>query len=595
MNALINTMLPTTSSPSAGVDNGRMKSVKSDPSSSFARHLEKDMAAERRENLVGVEKRREARAQKGAEASTTREKAENAGNEITNPESSIYLLLAKLIDRLQIAAEDKSMGPGQWTIPAAGDTGFLEQLALHAGMDPDQITGFLQKLEAGNGEIDLTEFLQALNEHFNTIAESNPVTVPETDLPLLENLLVRMGVSVEEVRLFSEQAVIGDGTFDLGEFLTGLEKITSETGAIEITGWEKEQLQQLLAQAGVSPEMRDRLFAGQSGRKMELDLALLKNMIDKGLADIEMNKARPNLAAFLQDLNEVLEQAGFMEKNAGWTPVVQEAVEDIYKDLMQVVDMSEIKIRKGQPGMSAGREMLAANLTAEQQEEMLLEEELLNQEFLKAENSANEKPRNIMGLAKVLQQYPDLLGSKTENLHPDVMTNVVSATAVTEQQIQNPVAEVKPQQVPGFSQQMQQQAFSQISQGVLRGLSNNEHHLIIKLYPPELGEVKIDLMIRDQQVAVNFGMENSRVKEMLESNMDQFRENMHQKGFELADCQVSVGQHDDPETAWSRFEQQWSWDGRKSSVTSLDDLPEEILYRRSVVEQAREGGVNLFV
>ena len=140
---------------------------------------------------------------------------------------------------------------------------------------------------------------------------------------------------------------------------------------------------------------------------------------------------------------------------------------------------------------------------------------------------------------------------------------------------------------------LQQQAADQITMGVIRGLQNNDHHLILRLNPPELGKVKVDMLIRNDQISVTFAMENSKVKEALESHMQQFKESLEQRGFVLDQCFVSVDRDNDAEDAWQRFEFERNSLGIRRET--LSELPEEALYHRAAAEKYPESNVNLFV
>jgi flagellar hook-length control protein FliK len=148
--------------------------------------------------------------------------------------------------------------------------------------------------------------------------------------------------------------------------------------------------------------------------------------------------------------------------------------------------------------------------------------------------------------------------------------------------------------IPNLPPGLQQQSFTQLSQGVLQGLRNQEHHLILKLYPKELGEVKVEMTVRDNQVAVSFAMENSRVKEVLESNLEQFKENMEKQGFTMGECMVSLNRDNDGNEAWQQFQAGSLEKGAGRRKTTLADLPEDILYQRAQPGNGRENGVDLF-
>ena len=145
------------------------------------------------------------------------------------------------------------------------------------------------------------------------------------------------------------------------------------------------------------------------------------------------------------------------------------------------------------------------------------------------------------------------------------------------------------------SRQLQQQVFQQLSDGVIRGLRSQEHQLVLRLYPQDLGEVKVNLLVRDEHVSISFNMENARVKEMLESTMEEFKQNLDQKGFKLGECFVSVGQQGDDGAQWQRFEM--ARQAVESARATLAEVPENALYLQPDPQRrdGREGGISLFV
>jgi len=95
------------------------------------------------------------------------------------------------------------------------------------------------------------------------------------------------------------------------------------------------------------------------------------------------------------------------------------------------------------------------------------------------------------------------------------------------------------------------QVMEQLASGISRAVSLHRHHVRIHLQPPELGEVKVDLMVRQDHVSVSFVMEDSRVRDILEANLQQFRDQLASRGFTLAGLDVSVGgRDDDPSGKW---------------------------------------------
>ena len=159
--------------------------------------------------------------------------------------------------------------------------------------------------------------------------------------------------------------------------------------------------------------------------------------------------------------------------------------------------------------------------------------------------------------------------------------------------VQGRAATPAPQMTPG----LEQQTFQHISNSVLNGLKNDEHHLVLRLFPRELGEVKVEMTVREQNISLSFSMENHRVKETLESNMQQFQDNLARQGFNLQGCEVNVGQqNEEGNAAWQAFEQARQQQGQgKNARATLADLPGESMYIRPIHGATREGGISLFI
>jgi flagellar hook-length control protein FliK len=265
----------------------------------------------------------------------------------------------------------------------------------------------------------------------------------------------------------------------------------------------------------------------------------------------------------------------------------------VFEKLMENIDLAKVKIQQG----SARAEALRAEKGSEHWQEVLGankgEGEVLagkpeskqpqaeGRDALAAGASAGKN--GISGELFVensgLFQAEAVLAAKGEGL---AAANVASQAA-------RPFVNI-----PNLSPGLQQQSFTQLSEGVLQGLRNQEHHLILRLYPKELGEVKVEMTVRDNQVAVSFVMENSRVKAVLESNLEQFRENMEKQGFALGECMVSLNRDSDGNESWQQFQAASQQKGMGGRRTTLADLPHDVLYQRALFGNNREGGVDLF-
>jgi len=505
-------------------------------------------------------------------------------------DQTIVGILSQFMQDLQKTAERKDVGPGEW-VAVLPDHSMLQKVADEAGMGEADMSFLLQQLEAQRGELNLSDFLNILEQHFQTIIDVPAITVPETELPFLETLLTQMGFSSEDITALSNKAVKNEGKLDLSLFLEGLHNLTANNNSqdtpqipvLQLSDWESEQLQNLLTQAGVRQGKLTELFperyfeknSGGEQKEFFLSFERLQDVLSKAITDINQNRPQPNLPGFLKELDNVFSHTQFNDASVGWAPVVQHSLTAVFRELQNTVELARKKFI----------------------EEMGLENKSVEEELQTVEQSILE------GKTGTLAEYFSHTSSDThlnEFTQPPTLTDVVNfnpfqvaTDSLPDSQLLN--SSQSSHVVTRSPQQLQAQVFQQISAAVMHGVGSDEHHLVLRLYPQELGEVKVDMLVKNDQISITFNMENGRVKEMLESNMEQFRENMEQKGFSLGECNVSVGERENSDNEWRRF--MMSGNSEMQGQETLEDLPDDVLSLRGNIFQqdGRAGALNLFV
>lgn len=564
----------------------------------FSDYLEKKMATERRDknNLLGVPQGKAAPASAAERKAPGAVSARQKGKEESAP--AIAALLGLFVQDLQKAAGDPKIGPGEWSFPVP-DPELMQKIAQDAGMSESQLAMLMEKMKDQDGKLNLADFLDSFSRHFESLQNEVPVTAPETDLPLLQSLLERLGVPVPEVSRISEAAVRGDNTLDLQKLLAGLKELPGER-ITDLTAGEAEQLQDLLANAGVSQQLQRALLPErlpvieglvENGPPLTLTLDRLKNMLEQTVGEVKANRLQADPLAFLADLQEVLAKSGFETKGPSLTSAVQGALVSVFEKLMESVDLAKVKIQQGSAKADAASEKKldqAQNSFAAQEADPAT---LLDGEAPEPVLAAGRDEQAAQG-GKNTPASGELFAENNGVFQTEAVVAAkgeAAGHAAASSQAARPFVHI-PNLPPG----LQQQSFAQLSQGVLQGLRNQEHHLVLRLYPKELGEVRVEMTVRDNQVAVSFAMENSKVKEVLESNLEQFKENMEKQGFAIGECLVSLNRDTGGNESWQQFQAASLEKGTARRGATLADLPEDILYQRAQPGTGRENGVDLF-
>ena len=64
----------------------------------------------------------------------------------------------------------------------------------------------------------------------------------------------------------------------------------------------------------------------------------------------------------------------------------------------------------------------------------------------------------------------------------------------------------------------------------------------LHISPPELGRLDLDLVIKNGHLQANLSAENPAVKEIIESNLNQLKQQLADQGFVVEKFEVMVGQ-----------------------------------------------------
>ncbi len=548
--------------PKAQVDPGREEN--------FARYLDKKVRTERRARSaqLGVKHR----TVKDQQTTQDKERQKSESSDDGSRANIAAFLQQLLTDLKNLSTQPNQHDAGEWSFQLKS-MDMLRKLAAAAGMSGKELAGWQKQLN-DKGMINLRDILASLAQHFQTMRQPGRVTAPETDLPVMESMLERMGVDSASLSALAAKSVNDKGGFDLQTYLKGLEKLSAAKlqtqgqdahdgwRAVKVSNADMRQFRDMLGAAGLTRGQLLEMFpdslnqalttggkAGRGGRET-MSMSRLQELLGQTVNMVEDGKPEIKPVGFLNNLVDVLQQAGFVKKDTNWSPVVQKSLTAVYQQLQKMVDLSKVKVDKINEIMRRD-EALTADWQKSAPTDIdaaLTDGKELTGQFAK-ENSDSD-------LVDELVDGHDSKGRKSGNGGMDFNSLSSSAVPVDSRSADAMSAAVRPRTAspPVILQQF---AFEQISQGVTQALQRDDHHLVLTMYPKELGEVKVDLQIKNNHVMVSFVMDNHRVKETLEKNMDEFKQNLNQQGYNLESCMVMVDQHNNSEDSRQRFESAW--------------------------------------
>lgn len=554
----------------------------------------------RKRSMLGV-----GRQQRDAIRARRQADREQAAGETDSAAMSVEEYLRQLMARLQ-GLLDQDGGPAAgWKVATPGDA-WLDKLGAAAGLAPEELGALRQRLEQGD-DLTLGTLFSFFEQHFADMAQPGPVSAPETDLPLLESFLDRMGVDPATLSHLADSSVDGMGNFDLNKYLQGLGQLADkDLSAASLSDWDLDQLRAMLEDAGADRKTIAALFperpletmpggdaaAGVATRDdtalpdVRLGLQRLREVLASAIDAAEAARPKADPARFIGHLEEILGQAESMRGGADLNPVLQKTVGDLFAEVQKMLSNARVRIERVQEIMARDESLAEAWLASgSDKNDKALAAAL---KTLGPAGSGKEAPSPLMSAN---EEQGRKGGAAFSAAHGAVPAPTPSSSGAEVTALQRHTA---PQ--PRFALHFNQYTVSQLSQAVTRGLRAQEHHLVMTLYPKELGEVKVDMHVRDNQVSVAFVMENPKVKQALESNMQQFQDNLERQGYFLGGLAVSVDQNNDGgrqgefESSWREMRAQGA--GRRGTAP----LPEPQWPAAPAMETlAHDGGVSLFV
>ncbi len=117
-----------------------------------------------------------------------------------------------------------------------------------------------------------------------------------------------------------------------------------------------------------------------------------------------------------------------------------------------------------------------------------------------------------------------------------------------------------------------QQVMDQISQALPAGIKAGEGSMILKLNPPMLGRVDVDIRMQDGKILASFKADQSVTREILQQNMHLLKDALSDQGIKAAQFVVSADsfnsrEHREAYAAWAGYEQGKGGSSRQGNGT----------------------------
>jgi len=465
------------------------------------------------------------------------------------------VLAGKINDLLTGSQKDKSFIESP-QIPG------VQEILFKMGLGAGDVKKIIEKSKTGTGELELGKLSAELNRFI-------PGSLSESDLA---SLFSKNNISVEK-RLFN--AV--NSQSDTGNLLTDNHRFLTGEAQKEL----KQNIEALLKEKSVPEENIKSLLE-------KLDMAFTKKTMEQGAVHGESDPGKQQALSILAGEKQIIsgvlgdsvkqDIAAFL-KNKGSSD----------KDVKSFLDSFSMDIKKADIGQ--GENYLKSSMLNEKVFGFLK-----NDQFLSTADQGNLK-LNLTEMLKLAGKKADAaqLMKNEGNAQPAVVfkngsagkdrsefllkeTQQISGINISHEKEINNIGKVNqanttanlPQPLPKIVDRM------------MIMIRTGEYKSRLHITPPELGKLDINLTVKNGHIHANLSAENAAVKEIIEANLNQLKQQLNNQGLTVDKFDVMVGHDNGKQEESSTWAQGKNGKGSGRNTGSKSDNPEDILASQPV-------------
>jgi flagellar hook-length control protein FliK len=413
---------------------------------------------------------------------------------------------------------------------------------------------------------------QELAETSNTSEESSNVAIESDDnFENVETSKTETETENETLETSEEKSVEEELTELIEAFLSGeIDDLESAVLSSErfnnLSGDEKNLLSEMLTKLTA-------LILGSSEIK-DIDFSDMKNLQDlmDALKDFSGDELGEDIKINLDDIKKFVEELQSNDSKFG---------EIINEKMTSEGNIAEAKVASGEVKNEASEELIKDDFDVEELTVAKSEKTQVNETAKSNEDESDEAGDN----EESESEFSSLLkGMDTEEISSSKVNESADNFKIESSKIIN--AEMKSEAILRNSKTpFEQKIMDQIVKGTKMtfNVGKDMSEVVIKLNPKELGNVAMKISVHNETLVAEFNVDSKVVKETLESNLEDLRTALQEKGFSIEGMNVSVNQ--DSKNSFQEFEQMFkSQKGKKKyeEVTYVEPVETNGTIRKSL-------------
>lgn len=396
----------------------------------------------------------------------------------------------------------------------------VQELLFKMGLGVGEVKNVIEKSKNSKGELEFNNLLAGLNKSLSK-------TLSESDLG---SLLLKNNISVEK-RLFS--AV--NSKMETGDLISVNNRYLTNEMHNEI----KQKIETLLKEKSIPEEDIKSIIKN-------LDHAFAKKTLEQGSAKVESAQKNQHLLNVLTEEKQIISRvlgdsvkediAAFLKKRGSSE-----------KDIRSFLDSFSLNVKKANMGL--GDTNLKSSMLNDKISALLK-----NDQFLTKSDQGNLK-LNLSEMIKLAEKRDDvaqLIKTEIKTQSAPVFKNV---SAIKNQ---SDVHLKETQQISSLniSQEKEIKNIGKINQSnnasmphplpkvvdkIMIMIRAGEFKSRLHITPPDLGKLDIDLTLKNGHINANLSTENALIKEIIEANLNQLKQQLSNQGLTVDKFDVMVG------------------------------------------------------
>jgi flagellar hook-length control protein FliK len=450
---------------------------------------------------------------------------------------------------------------GQLTLSEEGLTR-LSALLEKQGMSIQEIDQLLSSLKNKQGQLELDRLITRIQDEMQGREFLNKSLIVNADqVPKVEETLFKMGLGAEEVRSIIEKSLTSDGNLDLGRFteamgdaFTGKDigsKVVSLFDYLNIktqsagTGQAEKVLQDADARSAL-----ESLLKQSSGE--------IQQNVKNRIAEVLREKGIPpqEVKSFLEKLTVSHARSLMNKADLAQSDTAARQLEQESADLL-----NKVVIKKGQDWKKDGWRNQILDILKE--EKILIskeggkesQKELANFKINLAELLNRTGQHKQVELTQARTRMDSRVSSNTSKGETKASAFKATLNESTQESMQGresqglqtgsnridrPVSELN-QTSPARTSVTLPEPLPKVLDRMIWMVQAGEQKSRILISPPELGRLDLNLVIKHGQLQANLSAENGMVKEIIEANLNQLKQQLNNLGFDVTRFDVTVG------------------------------------------------------